>query len=42
MLAIESQQTILLDADDAIALANRLGIAIVALNADELQLQMAS
>jgi DUF1009 family protein len=42
VLAIESQQTILLDADDAIALANRLGIAIVALNADELQLQMAS
>ncbi len=42
VLAIESQQTILLDADDAIALANRLGIAIVALNADELQLKMAS
>lgn len=42
VLAIESQQTILLDADDAVALANRLGIAIVALNADELQLRVAS
>ncbi|MEC9008618.1 MAG: UDP-2,3-diacylglucosamine diphosphatase LpxI [Planctomycetota bacterium] len=42
VLAIESQQTILLDADEAISLADRLGIAIVALNADELQLRVAS
>ena len=42
VLAIESQQTILLDADEAISLADRLGIAIVALNASELQLRVAS
>ena len=42
VLAIESRQTILLDADDAISLANRLGIAIVALNAEEIQLRVAS
>ncbi|MDC0176006.1 UDP-2,3-diacylglucosamine diphosphatase LpxI [Planctomycetaceae bacterium] len=42
VLAIESQQTILLDADEAISLADRLGIAIVALNANELQLRVAS
>ena len=42
VLAVESQQTILLDADDVIALADRLGIAIVALNADELRLRIAS
>ena len=42
VLAVESQQTILLDADDVIALADRLGITIVALNADELRLRIAS
>jgi DUF1009 family protein len=42
VLAIESQRTILLDGNDSIALADRLGIAIVALNADELQLRVAS
>ena len=42
VLAIESQRTILLDGDDSITLANRLGIAIVALNAEELQLRVAS
>ena len=42
VLAVESRQTILLDADQVIALANRLGIAIVALNADEIQLRLAS
>jgi len=42
VLAIESRQTILLDGDESIALADRLGIAIVALNANELQLRVAS
>ena len=42
VLAVESQRTILLDGDDSITLANRLGIAIVALNAEELQLRVAS
>lgn len=42
VLAVESDKTILLDRDDVIALANKLGIAIVALNAEELSLQLAS
>ena len=42
VLAIESAQTILLDADDVLSLADRLGIAIVALNAEEIQLRIAS
>ncbi|MBQ18446.1 MAG: hypothetical protein CMJ65_15130 [Planctomycetaceae bacterium] len=42
VLAIESDQTILLDADDVLALADQLGITIVALNAEEIQLRIAS
>jgi len=42
VLAIESERTILLDADEVVELADKLGIAIVALNADELQLRIAS
>ena len=42
VLAIESNQTILLDAEETLQLANRLGIAIVALNAEELKLRLAS
>lgn len=41
-LAIEAGMTILLQAEEVIRLADRLGIAIVALNADELELRMAS
>ncbi len=41
-LAIESGMTILLDQDEVIDLADRLGIAIVSLNAEELQLKAAS
>ncbi|MCC7422671.1 MAG: UDP-2,3-diacylglucosamine diphosphatase LpxI [Planctomycetaceae bacterium] len=42
VLAIESDQTIILDQAEAIELANRFGIAIVALNAEEIRLQLAS
>ncbi len=42
VLAIESDQTIVLDQRDVVELADKLGIAIVALNAAELQMQMAS
>lgn len=42
VLAVESGQTIILDELDVVELANRLGITIVALNAEELQLQLAS
>ena len=42
VLAIESAKTIVLDLDDVMALANRLGIAIVALKEEELELRMAS
>ncbi len=42
VLAIESNQTIMLDQEEVIGLADRLGIAIVALNAEELQLRLAS
>lgn len=42
VLAVESEMTIILDQQDVIELANRLGITIVALKADEIKLQMAS
>ncbi|MEX0701374.1 MAG: UDP-2,3-diacylglucosamine diphosphatase LpxI [Planctomycetales bacterium] len=41
VLAVESDKTILLDREEVVKLADRLGIAIVALNADELQLRAA-
>jgi len=42
VLAIESNRTIVLDQEDVIELADRLGIAIVAINAEELELRIAS
>lgn len=42
VLAVESEKTIFLDRDEVIDLADKLGIAIVALNADELELRAAS
>jgi DUF1009 family protein len=42
VLAVESEMTIMLDQHDVIELADRLGIAIVSLKADEIKLQMAS
>jgi UDP-2,3-diacylglucosamine hydrolase len=39
VLAIESEKTILLDRDEFVSLADKLGIAIVALNAQELALR---
>ena len=42
VLAIESEMTILLDQGDVIQLADKLGIAIVSLKADEIHLQAAS
>jgi len=42
VLAIESDKTILLDQVDVIKLADKLGIAIVAVDAAELELQLAS
>jgi len=41
-LAIEAEQTILLDHEEVIRRANRLGIAIVALHAEEVRLKLAS
>lgn len=41
VLAIESSKTIVLDQADVIELADRLGIAIVAINAEELELRVA-
>ncbi|MEX0718230.1 MAG: UDP-2,3-diacylglucosamine diphosphatase LpxI [Planctomycetaceae bacterium] len=41
VLAVESDKTILLDREEVVKLADRLGIAIVALNADELQMRAA-
>ncbi|MBL4885944.1 MAG: UDP-2,3-diacylglucosamine diphosphatase LpxI [Planctomycetaceae bacterium] len=41
VLAIESGQTIIIDEPDVIELADKLGIAIVALNAEEVQLRVA-
>ena len=42
VLAIESDRTILLDSDEVIELADRLGITIVALKAEEVGLKLAS
>lgn len=42
VLAIESDKTILLDREEFVALADKLGIAIVALNAQELALRAAA
>jgi UDP-2,3-diacylglucosamine hydrolase len=42
VLAIESAKTILLDEEAVIEMADKFGIAIVALNAEELQLRLAS
>lgn len=42
VLAIEAGQTILLDEPEVISLADKLGIAIVSLNAEELSLRIAS
>ena len=42
VLAIEAGQTILLDEPEVVQLANRLGITIVSLNADELHLRAAA
>ena len=42
VLAVESEMTIMLDQPQVIELADRLGIAIVSLKADEVKLQMAS
>jgi DUF1009 family protein len=42
VLAIESGKTIILDEQETIALADKVGIAIVSLNAEELQLRAAS
>jgi len=42
VLAIESAKTIVLDQEQTVELADKLGIAIVALNADELALRAAS
>ncbi len=42
VLALESGRTILLDRDEVTELADKLGIAIVSLNANESQLRMAS
>ena len=41
VLAVESERTIVLDQDEVVRLAEKLGIAIVALNADEMQLRIA-
>lgn len=42
VLAVESAKTILLDEESVIQMADKFGIAIVALNAEELQLRLAS
>ncbi len=42
VLAVESAKTILLDEEEVIAMADKFGIAIVALNAEELRLRAAS
>lgn len=41
-LAIEAEQTILLDEPEVVTLANKLGIAIVSLHAEEVRLRIAS
>jgi len=42
VLAVEAGMTILLDEPDVVELANRFGITIVSLNADELHLRAAA
>lgn len=42
VLAVESGQTIFLDSDEVVSLADKLGIAIVALKAEEIRLRDAS
>jgi len=42
VLAVESERTILLDRDEVLGLADKLGITIVALTSDELQHRLAS
>ena len=42
VLALEAEMTILLDEPQVVELADKLGIAIVSLNADELQLRVAA
>jgi UDP-2,3-diacylglucosamine hydrolase len=42
VLAVESEMTIMLDQPEVIELADRLGIAIVSLKAEEIKLQLAS
>lgn len=42
VLAVESEQTIFLDADEVVTLADKLGITIVSLKSEELQLRRAS
>lgn len=42
VLAIESSKTIMLDSKDVIEMADRLGIAIVAVNAEELEMRAAA
>lgn len=42
VLAIESSKTIMLDQQEVIDLADRLGIAIVAINAEELEMRIAA
>ena len=41
VLAIESEMTIILDEAEVVRLANKLGIAIVSLKAEELRLRVA-
>jgi DUF1009 family protein len=42
VLAVESEKTILLDQEEVLSLADKLGIAIVALKSEELQMRLAS
>jgi len=42
VLAIESNKTIILDQAEVISLADRLGIVVVAINAEELEMRAAS
>ena len=42
VLAVENDATIMLDQADVIQLADKLGIAIVSLNAEEIRLRLAS
>jgi hypothetical protein len=42
VLAIEAGMTIVLEEDEVLSLADKLGIAIVSLKSEELQLRLAS